>query len=118
MPIFANLSGGRDSSAMVVKWLESGEKLDYVLFCDTGFEFAEMYEYIDKLDNYLQKRFNIGITRLDSRAVIERWGPHCQKQIVAFWGSEFETVESYVCRYCDKTYFAAWKLRVEIWKGN
>lgn len=72
--IFANVSGGRDSSAMVVRWLESGERLDYVLFCDTGFEFAEMYEYIDKLDNYLQKRFNIAITRLDSREVIERWG--------------------------------------------
>lgn len=71
---FANLSGGRDSSAMVVRWLESGEKLDFVLFCDTGFEFAEMYDYIDKLDNYLQKRFNIAITRLDSRDVIERWG--------------------------------------------
>lgn len=71
---FASLSGGRDSGAMVVKWLESGEKLDYVLFCDTGFEFEEMYAYIDKLDNYLQKRFNISITRLDSRAVIERWG--------------------------------------------
>lgn len=71
---FANLSGGRDSSAMVVRWLERGEKLDYVLFCDTGFEFEEMYDYIDKLDNYLQKRFNISITRLDSRDVIERWG--------------------------------------------
>lgn len=71
---FANLSGGRDSSAMVVRSLEQGEQLDYVLFCDTGFEFAEMYAYIDKLDNYLQKRFNISITRLDSRAMIERWG--------------------------------------------
>lgn len=71
---FANLSGGRDSSAMVVRWLERGEKLDYVLFCDTGFEFEEMYEYIDKLDDYLQKRFNIAITRLDSRDVIEHWG--------------------------------------------
>lgn len=70
---FANLSGGRDSSAMVVRWLESGEKLDYVLFCDTGFEFDEMYDYIDKLDEYLQKRFEIAITRLDSRGEIEKW---------------------------------------------
>ena len=53
--ISANLSGGRDSSAMVVKYLESGNTLDYVIFCDTGFEFEEMYEYIDKLDLYLQK---------------------------------------------------------------
>lgn len=72
--ICANLSGGRDSSAMVVKWLEQGEKLDYVLFCDTGFEFAEMYDYIEQLDSYLQKRFGIAITRLDSSGEIERWG--------------------------------------------
>lgn len=26
--IFANFSGGRDSSAMVVKWLEGGNPLD------------------------------------------------------------------------------------------
>ncbi len=40
--ISANLSGGRDSSAMVVKWLENGNELDYIIFCDTGFEFDEM----------------------------------------------------------------------------
>lgn len=71
---FANLSGGRDSSAMVVRWLESGKKLDYIIFCDTGFEFAEMYAYIDKLDGYLQKRFGIGIKRLDSSQKINTWG--------------------------------------------
>lgn len=53
--ILANLSGGRDSSAMVVKWLENGNMLDYIIFCDTGFEFPQMYEYIDKLDSYLQR---------------------------------------------------------------
>lgn len=71
--ISANLSGGRDSSAMVVKWLENGNKLDYIIFCDTGFEFDEMYEYIDKLDSYLQRNFNIAITRLDSSKEIEKW---------------------------------------------
>lgn len=34
--VFANLSGGRDSSCMVVKWLESGYDIDYIIFCDTG----------------------------------------------------------------------------------
>lgn len=31
---FANLSGGRDSSAMVVKWLESGERLVALAICE------------------------------------------------------------------------------------
>lgn len=30
---FANLSGGRDSSAMVVKWLESGDICGLVAIC-------------------------------------------------------------------------------------
>lgn len=62
--ISANLSGGRDSSAMVIKWLENNEPLDYILFCDTKYEFKEMYLYIDKLDSYIQKKFNKSITRL------------------------------------------------------
>jgi len=62
--IFANFSGGRDSSAMIVRWLELGNDLDYILFCDTKYEFKEMYVYVDKMDKYLQKRFNKKITRL------------------------------------------------------
>ena len=69
----ANISGGRDSSCMVVKFLELGNTIDYIIFCDTGFEFQEMYEYIDKLDNYLKKEFNKSITRLDSSKEIEKW---------------------------------------------
>lgn len=71
--ILANLSGGRDSTAMVVKWLELGNELDYIIFCDTGFEFKEMYEYIDKLDSYLQRNFNKSITRIDSSKEIKKW---------------------------------------------
>ena len=71
--IIANVSGGRDSTAMVVKWLELGNTLDYILFCDTGYEFEDMYEYIDKLDSYLKKEFNKSITRLDSSKEIEKW---------------------------------------------
>ena len=72
--VFANLSGGRDSTAMVVRWLEQGQRLDHIIFCDTGFEFEKMYEYVDRLDVYLQQHFNVRITRLDSSSEIERWG--------------------------------------------
>lgn len=70
---FANLSGGRDSTAMVVRWCELGNKLDYVLFCDTGYEFPAMYEYIDKIDGYLQRNYDIAITRLDSTSEMHKW---------------------------------------------
>lgn len=71
--IVANLSGGRDSTAMLIRFLELGNKIDYIIFCDTGFEFPEMYDYIDKLDLYIQRNFNQSITRLDSSKEIERW---------------------------------------------
>lgn len=64
--IFANLSGGRDSTAMVVRWLELGNDLDYIIFCDTHYEFPQMLEYIDKIENYLLKKFNKKLTHLRS----------------------------------------------------
>ncbi len=69
----ANLSGGRDSTAMVVKWLESGKDLDYIIFCNTGFEFPAMYSYISKLDNYLKKHFNKQITIIQNGNTMEKW---------------------------------------------
>lgn len=71
MKYVSSISGGQDSTAMTVRLLELGYKVDYIIFCDTGNEFDEMYDYIDKLDLYLQQRFNIGITRLSSKDTLE-----------------------------------------------
>ncbi len=82
MLTIANLSGGRDSTAMVIRYLELGNNIDYILFCDTGYEFKEMYEYIEKLDLYLQRNFNKQITWLnkggkenadDEYTIMEKW---------------------------------------------
>lgn len=62
MLTIANLIGGRDSTAMVIRYLELGNNIDYILFCDTAFEFPAMYEYIEKLILYLQRNFNKSIT--------------------------------------------------------
>ena len=70
---FASLSGGRDSTAMVVKWLEEENNLDYIIFCDTGFEFPAMYEYIDKLEKYLLEKFNKKLTRLGDKDTFNKW---------------------------------------------
>lgn len=49
----ASLSGGKDSTAMVLKLVEEKYPLDLVLFCDTGLEFPEMYRHIEKLEKAL-----------------------------------------------------------------
>ncbi|WP_297813134.1 phosphoadenosine phosphosulfate reductase family protein [uncultured Helicobacter sp.] len=71
---FANLSGGRDSTAMVVRYLELGGKIDYIVFCDTHYEFPQMLEYIDKLESYLLEKFNQRLTRLRSKEdIFAKW---------------------------------------------
>lgn len=69
----ALLSGGRDSTSMVIKLLEGKMPLDYILFCDTKEEFPLMYEYIDKLDDFLINNYGIGITRIAPRENFSDW---------------------------------------------
>lgn len=44
----ASLSGGKDSTAMVLRLVEEQRPLDLVLFCDTGLEFPQMYDHVRK----------------------------------------------------------------------
>ena len=44
------LSGGKDSTAMLLGMIERGMPIDCILFCDTGLEFPAMYEHIAKLE--------------------------------------------------------------------
>ena len=48
-----SLSGGKDSTAMLLMMLEKKIKVDHIVFFDTGWEFPEMYEHIDKLEKYI-----------------------------------------------------------------
>ena len=43
-----SLSGGKDSTALAIYLRDRIPNLEYV-FCDTGEEIRETYEYIDKL---------------------------------------------------------------------
>ena len=56
-----SLSGGKDSSALAVFMKDKVPEIEYV-FCDTGDELQETYEYLDKLEFYLGKK----ITRINS----------------------------------------------------
>lgn len=55
-----SLSGGRDSTAMLLMMIERGEQIDDVVFFDWGMEYPEMYEHLNKLEAYT----GITITRL------------------------------------------------------
>ena len=48
-----SLSGGKDSTAMLLRLLEEKRSVDLILFCDTGLEFPQMYEHLDRLEKYI-----------------------------------------------------------------
>ena len=64
MKYIATISGGKDSTAMCDLLLKKGFPVDYIVFNDTTDEFDEMYEYLDKVEEYFLTRYNKKITRL------------------------------------------------------
>ena len=63
-----NLSGGKDSTALAIFLHGKVPNLEYV-FCDTHKELPETYEYLDKLEYFLQAK----ITRLNADRGFDHW---------------------------------------------
>ena len=59
-----SVSGGKDSTAAAIVMVEKDMPIDYAIFADTGMDFPEIRENIDKLDDYLLRERGIHITRL------------------------------------------------------
>lgn len=59
-----SLSGGKDSTAMLLLMIEKDMPIDIVLTADTGMEFPEMYKHLEKLDEFLYQNRGIHITTL------------------------------------------------------
>lgn len=59
-----SLSGGKDSTALLLLMIERGMPIDAVLWADTGMEFPEMYSHIAKVDEHLWRERGLHITPL------------------------------------------------------
>lgn len=55
MKHIVSFSGGKDSTAMLLKMIENNMKIDEILFCDTVKEFPQMYEHIKKVEDYIKR---------------------------------------------------------------
>ena len=51
-----SLSGGKDSTAMLLRLIEEKRPIDLILFCDTGLEFPQMYEHLKRLEQYIGRK--------------------------------------------------------------
>lgn len=59
-----NLSGGKDSTAMTLLMIEAGMPIDAAICADTGMEFPEMYDHLEKMDDLLWRERGLHITYL------------------------------------------------------
>lgn len=50
-----SLSGGKDSTAMLLMMIEKGMPVDEIVFMDTAMEFTAMYEHIKKVERYIER---------------------------------------------------------------
>ena len=70
MKHIVSYSGGKDSTAMLLKMIEKKMPIDEIVYCEVmatpiiGAEYPEMYEYLDKVDEYLMKNIGKKITRI------------------------------------------------------
>ena len=52
--VIVSFSGGKDSTAMLLRMIEIGEHIDDVIFCDTGKEFPAMYKHIENVKRFVE----------------------------------------------------------------
>ena len=54
--VVVSYGGGTNSTALLIKLVQDGEKVDLILFADTGGESPETYAYIAMFSKWLQER--------------------------------------------------------------
>lgn len=64
MKHIVSFSGGKDSTAMLLKMLEDGWYIDEIIFADTGKDFPDMIEHIEKVKKYIKEKYNMEIITL------------------------------------------------------
>lgn len=57
-----SLSGGKDSTAMLLGMIERKMPIDIILFCDTGLEFLDMYAHLGRVNTDIKAKIGTEIT--------------------------------------------------------
>lgn len=73
MKYIATISGGKDSVTMCDLLLKNSYPVDYIVFTDTLAEFGLMYQYIEKIKDYLKSRYGKDIIVTTPNTTFEAW---------------------------------------------
>lgn len=96
-----SISGGKDSTAMLIVLAQRGFKPDFIVFLNTGIEFPQQVLYVRKeLNEWVQKTFGIGITEIHPK---EPFGLQVKKR-----GVPFCPAGRWCCRTLKREPFYEW----------
>lgn len=96
-----SFSGGKDSTAMLLRLLELKEPVNEVIFCDTYKEFPQMYEHIEKIKKVVEDK-NIKFTTLKSEKsfdyyMFEHQPKRKNKELIGLQGFSWAGVRARWC---------------------
>lgn len=72
MKTIVSFSGGKDSTWMLLEMIRRGERIDEVIFFDTGWEYPQMSEHINKIEKLLSD-LHIPFTKLHPEKSFDYW---------------------------------------------
>lgn len=102
MKHIVSFSGGKDSTAMLLKMLEDNWIIDEIIYCDTGKEFPQMYEHIKQVEQYIKEKYNKEITVLKAEKSFDYWMFEHIKTKGKNKGKKGYGWATMLCRWCTK----------------
>lgn len=100
MKHIVSFSGGKDSTAMLLKMLEENMQVDEIIYCDTYKEFPQMYKHIEKIKKYIKEKYNKEITTLKAEKDFDYYMFEHEKTRGKNKGKRGYGWSTMLCRWC------------------
>ena len=100
MKHIVSFSGGKDSTAMLLRMLEENMQVDEIIYCDTYKEFPQMYKHIEKIKKYIKEKYNKEITTLKAEKDFDYYMFEHEKTRGKNKGKRGYGWPTMLCRWC------------------
>lgn len=100
MKHIVSFSGGKDSTAMLLRMLEENMPIDKIIFVDTGKDFPDMLEYIRQVQNYIAHNYEKEIITLMPRNSFDYYMFEHEKTRGKNKGKKGYGWATMLCRWC------------------